>query len=148
MTRNTDPVIKALEQALADTFTLALKTQNYHWNVVGSNFFGLHNLFEEQYNDGYAAADDIAERIRALGAPAPGGLRAFQEITTVAEAKDGIDSKAMIDDLAESHAAVAASLKTGVDVAEKAEDVSTADMLTGRITEHEKHAWMLRSLRG
>lgn len=148
MTRNTDPVVKALEQALADTFTLALKTQNYHWNVVGSNFFGLHNLFEEQYTDGFTAADEIAERIRALGAAAPGGLRAFQEITTVADAKDGIDSKTMIDDLAESHAAVSASLKTGVDVAEKAGDVSTADLLTGRITTHDKAAWMLRSLRG
>src|SRR3546814_10262294 len=72
MTRNTDPVIKALEQSLADTFTLALKTQNYHWNLVGSNFFSLHNLLEEQYNDGFAAADEIAERIRALAAPAPG----------------------------------------------------------------------------
>ena len=59
MTRNTDPVVKAMEQALADTFTLALKTQNYHWNVTGSNFFGLHNLFEEQYNDGYAASDAL-----------------------------------------------------------------------------------------
>lgn len=148
MTRNTDPVVKALEQALADTFTLALKTQNYHWNVVGSNFFGLHNLFEEQYNDNYAAADELAERIRAIGAPAPGGLRAFKEITTVADAQDGIDARAMLDDLIESNEAVAASLKTGVDVAEKADDVSTADMLTGRITAHDKAAWMLRSIRG
>src|SRR3546814_1073023 len=97
MTRHTDPVVKALEQSLADTFTLALKTQNYHWNVVGSNFFGLHNLFEEQYNDGFAASDEIAERNPALGAPSPGGPRAFQEITTFADAKDGIDSTAMIE---------------------------------------------------
>lgn len=148
MTRNTDPVVKALEQALADTFTLALKTQNYHWNVVGPNFYGLHNLFEAQYTDSYAAADEIAERIRALGAPAPGGLRAFQEITRIAEAKDGIDSKAMIEDLVQENEAVSAGLKTGVDVAEKAGDVSTADMLTARITTHDKAAWMLRSLRG
>lgn len=148
MTRNTDPVVKALEQALADTFALALKTQNYHWNVVGSNFFSLHNLFEEQYTDGFTAADEIAERIRALGAPAPGGLRAFKEITTVADAQDGIDAKVMIDDLIESNNAVSASLKTGVDVAGKADDVSTADLLTGRITIHDKAAWMLRSLRG
>lgn len=148
MTRNTDPVVKALEQALADTYTLALKTQNYHWNVVGPNFYGLHNLFEEQYSEGYEAADEIAERIRALGAPAPGGLRAFQEITKIPEAKDGIDSKAMIDDLAEGNEAVAASLKAGVDVAESADDVSTADLLTARITAHDKAAWMLRSLRG
>ena len=147
MSRNTDPVVKALEQALADTYTLALKTQNYHWNVVGPNFFGLHNLFEEQYTDGYAAADELAERIRALGAPAPGGLRAFQEITKIADAKDGVDAKAMIEDLIEGHAAVAATLKSGVEVAESADDASTADMLTGRITTHDKAAWMLRSIR-
>src|SRR3546814_17854549 len=97
MTRNTDPVIKALEQSLADTFTLALKTQNYHWNVVGSNFFSLHYLFEEQYKDGFAAADEIAERIRALGAPAPGGLRAFHETTTLYAAQDRHDHKALND---------------------------------------------------
>ncbi len=148
MTRNTDPVVKALEQALADTFTLALKTQNYHWNVTGSNFFGLHNLFEEQYNDGYAASDALAERIRALGAPAPGGLRAFQEITKIEEAKGGLDSKAMLDDLIDGNAAVAATLKTGVDVAETANDPATADMLTGRVTAHDTAAWMLRSIRG
>ncbi|MEQ8395316.1 DNA starvation/stationary phase protection protein [Thalassobaculum sp.] len=148
MTRNTDPVVKALEQALADTFTLALKTQNYHWNVTGPNFFGLHNLFEEQYNDGYAASDELAERIRALGAPAPGGLRAFQEITRIEEAKSGLESKAMLDDLIESNAAVAATLKSGIDVAETASDPATADMLTARVTAHDKAAWMLRSIRG
>ena len=147
MTRNTDPVVKALEQALADTYTLALKTQNYHWNVVGPNFVGLHNLFEEHYTDGYAAADELAERIRALGAAAPGGLRAFQEITKIADAKEGVDAKAMIDDLIDSHAAVVATLKTGVDVAENADDPATADMLTGRVTAHDKAAWMLRSIR-
>ncbi len=147
MTRNTDPVVKALEQSLADTYTLALKTQNYHWNVVGPNFFGLHNLFEEHYTDGYAAADELAERIRALGAAAPGGLRAFQEITKIADAKEGVDAKAMIDDLIDGHTAVVATLKSGVEVAENADDAATADMLTGRITAHDKAAWMLRSIR-
>lgn len=148
MTRNTDPVVKALEQALADTFTLALKTQNYHWNVVGPAFFSLHNLFEEQYTDGFGAVDDLAERVRALGAPAPGGLRAFQEITRIADARDDVDSKAMIDDLVEGHAAVSATLKAGVEVAEAAGDAATADLLTGRITIHDKAAWMLRSHHG
>lgn len=148
MTRNTDPVVKALEQALADTFTLALKTQNYHWNVTGSNFFGLHNLFEEQYNDGYAAADELAERIRALGAPAPGGLSAFQEITKIKEAKAGLDAKGMLDDLIAANEAIAESLKGSIEVSEKAEDPATADMLTARVTVHDKAAWMLRSVRG
>lgn len=148
MTRNTDPVVKALEQALADTFTLALKTQNYHWNVVGPNFFGLHNLFEEQYTDAFGAVDELAERIRALGATAPGGLRAFQEISNIADAQDGIDAKAMIDDLAASNEAIGATLKAGIEAAGSAGDDATADLLTGRLATHDKAAWMLRSLRG
>jgi len=148
MTRNTDPVVKALEQALADTFTLALKTQTYHWNVVGPNFLGLHNLFEEQYTDGFAAVDELAERIRALDAPAPGGLQVFKEITKIADPKTGIDSKAMIDDLIESNEKISKSLQAGVETAEEKGDPSTADMLTARVTVHDKAAWMLRSFRG
>lgn len=148
MTRNTDPVVKSLEQALADTFALALKTQTYHWNVVGPQFYGLHNLFEEQYTDGFAAVDELAERIRALDAPAPGGLQAFREITKIAEPRNGIDARAMIDDLIDSNTAVAKNLKTGIEAADEAGDDSTADMLTARVTVHEKATWMLRSLRG
>jgi starvation-inducible DNA-binding protein len=148
MTRNTDPVVKALEQALADTFTLALKTQNYHWNVVGPNFFGLHNLFEEQYTDAFGAVDELAERIRALGAAAPGGLQAFREISGIADAQEGIDAKAMIDDLAAGNEAVGATLKAGIAAAGSAGDDATADLLTGRLATHDKAAWMLRSLRG
>lgn len=148
MTRNTDPVVKTLEQALADTFTLALKTQTYHWNVVGPNFFGLHNLFEEQYNDNFAAADELAERIRALDAVSPGGLAAFKEITKISDPKANADAKAMIDDLIDSNEKISKSLKAGVDTAEENEDPSTADMLTARVTVHDKAAWMLRSLRG
>ena len=148
MTRNSDPVVKALEQAVADTFTLALKTQTYHWNVVGPNFHGLHNLFEEQYNDNFAAVDELAERIRALGAPAPGGLQAFKEIAQIADPKTGIDAKGMIDDLIESNETISKSLKAGVETAEENADPSTADMLTARVTVHDKVAWMLRSLRG
>ncbi len=148
MTRNTDTVVKALEQALADTFTLALKTQTYHWNVVGPNFFSLHNLFEEQYNENFAAADELAERIRALDAPAPGGLTAFKEITRISEPKTNADAKAMIDDLIASNENISKSLKTGVATAEENEDPATADMLTARVTVHDKATWMLRSLRG
>ncbi|MEQ8813639.1 MAG: DNA starvation/stationary phase protection protein [Thalassobaculum sp.] len=148
MTRNTDPVVKALEQALADTFALALKTQTYHWNVVGPNFYGLHNLFEEQYTDGFAAVDELAERIRALDAPAPGGLAAFKEIAQIADPKNGIDAKGMIDDLIDSNETISKSLKAGVETAEENGDPSTADMLTARVTVHDKATWMLRSLRG
>lgn len=148
MTRNTDPVVKALEQALADTYALALKTQNYHWNVEAPTFFGLHKLFEEQYDDAHAAVDDLAERIRALGAFAPGGFRVFQEISGIADAKNGLDARAMIDDLIAGHATLAGTLKAGIEAAEKADDPATADMLTGRLAAHDKHAWMLRSVRG
>lgn len=148
MARNTNPVVKSLEQALADTFTLALKTQNYHWNVTGSNFYGLHNLFEAQYTDGFAAVDELAERIRALDAPAPGGLKAFRELSGIADAKEGADAQAMIDDLIDGNTAISSTLKAGIEIADAAGDASTADMLTARATVHDKAAWMLRSLRG
>ena len=135
MSKNSKPVIAALEQALADTYALALKTQNYHWNVEGPNFFSLHALFEEQYNDSHAAVDELAERIRALGAPAPGTFQAFMEATKIA-------------DLMASHETMSDTLRDGVSVAEKAEDPATADMLTARVAIHDKYAWMLRSLKG
>ncbi|NQW08333.1 MAG: DNA starvation/stationary phase protection protein [Alphaproteobacteria bacterium] len=148
MTQNLNPVVKSLEQALADTFALALKTQNYHWNVVSPNFFGLHTMFEEQYDDMHAAVDELAERIRALGATAPGSLRAFLETTSIADAIDDADAIAMLDDLIASQAMLAKTLKAGVAAAEKAGDTATADMLTERLTRHDKQAWMLRATRG
>jgi len=148
MSTNSTPVVAALEQALADTYALALKTQNYHWNVESPNFYGLHKLFEEQYVDAHGAIDDLAERIRALGAPAPGGLRVFLDMTKVADGREGLDAKAMIADLAAGHETVAGTLRDGVKAAEGADDVSTADLLTMRLTAHDKHAWMLRSSQG
>ena len=145
MAANRDPVVIALEQALADTYALALKAQNYHWNVEGPNFFSLHGMFEEQYTDAHTAVDELAERIRALGGTAPGGFKVFLEMTNVSDAKDGLTAKSMVADLADGHDAVATSLRDGVSKAEAAGDVSTADMLTGRLTEHNKHAWMLRA---
>ncbi|MCR9072165.1 MAG: DNA starvation/stationary phase protection protein [Alphaproteobacteria bacterium] len=147
MSTNSTPVIAALEQALADTYALALKTQNYHWNVEGPNFFGLHNLFEEQYTDAHTAVDELAERIRALGAPAPGGFQVFMDTTKIADAKQNTDATTMIDDLAASHETMGETLRDGVAAAEEARDPATADMLTARLTIHDKHAWMLRSLK-
>ena len=148
MSKNSKPVIAALEQSLADTYALALKTQNYHWNVEGPNFFSLHNMFEEQYNDAHAAVDELAERIRALGAPAPGTFQAFMDATKISDAKQNADADTMIADLMASHETMSATLRDGVSVAEKAEDPATADMLTARVTIHDKYAWMLRSLKG
>ncbi|SDG50229.1 MULTISPECIES: Dps family protein [Thalassobaculum] len=147
MSANSKPVIAALEQALADTYALALKTQNYHWNVEGPTFYGLHNLFEEQYNDAHGAVDELAERIRALGAPAPGSFQVFMDATKIADAKQNADAKAMVSDLAASHETMGATLRDGISVAEDAGDPATADMLTARLTTHDKHAWMLRSLK-
>lgn len=148
MSTNSKPVIAALEQALADTYALALKTQAYHWNVEGPNFVGLHTLFEQQYTDAQTAADELAERIRALGAPAPGGLQAFLDMTGITDAKQNLDAMAMVDDLATSNETIGETLKTGISAAEKAGDPVTADMLTARLTIHDKSAWMLRSLKG
>lgn len=148
MSTNSKPVIAALEQALADTYALALKTQNYHWNVEGPNFFGLHSLFEEQYTDAHTAVDELAERIRALGAPAPGGFQAFLDMTKIADAKQNLDAGGMVADLTAAHETMADTLRSGISVAEEAGDPATADMLTGRLTAHDKHAWMLRSLKG
>ncbi|WPZ34268.1 DNA starvation/stationary phase protection protein [Thalassobaculum sp. OXR-137] len=147
MSANSKPVIAALEQALADTYALALKTQNYHWNVEGPTFYGLHNLFEEQYNDAHGAVDELAERIRALGAPAPGSFQAFMDATKIADAKQNADAQTMVSDLVASHETMGETLREGISVAEKAGDPATADMLTGRLTTHDKHAWMLRSLK-
>lgn len=147
MSANSKPVIAVLEQALADTYALALKTQNYHWNVEGPTFFGLHNLFEEQYNDAHGAVDELAERIRALGAPAPGSFQAFMDATKIADAKQNIDAQAMVSDLVSSHETMGDTLREGISVAEEAGDPATADMLTARLTTHDKHAWMLRSIK-
>lgn len=140
------PVTDALKQILADTYTLQLKTQNYHWNVEGPNFHGLHTLFEQQYTDLFAAVDLIAERIRALGEKAPGSYAEFAKLTKMKEANVAHDSHAMAKDLMQSNETMAQQLKKALAVAEKADDASTADLLTQRITTHDKAAWMLRSI--
>lgn len=139
------PVIDALKTALADTYTLQLKTQNYHWNVEGRDFAALHALFETQYNELFAAVDEIAERIRALDEKAPGTYAEFSKMTTLEEGDANLDEFGMVRDLYKSNQQITATLKKGVEKAESADDVSTADLLTGRITVHEKAAWMLKS---
>lgn len=139
------PVIDALKTSLADTYTLQLKTQNYHWNVEGRDFAALHALFENQYNELFAAVDEIAERIRALDEKAPGTYAEFSKLTTLKEGDSSLDEFGMVRDLYQSNLQIAQTLKKGVEKAENADDVSTADLLTGRITVHEKAAWMLKS---
>ena len=134
-----------LSRLLADSYLLYLKTQNYHWNVTGPMFRSLHLMFEEQYLELRDAVDVIAERIRALGHPAPGSFAAFAKIATVKESEGTPDAMDMVRDLAAGHEAAARTARTVVGSAEEAGDVASADMATGRIEIHEKTAWMLRA---
>ncbi|MGI9644748.1 MAG: Dps family protein [Ilumatobacteraceae bacterium] len=132
-----------LGKVLADTYTLYLKTHNYHWNVTGPMFNTLHLMFEEQYNELWVAIDLIAERIRSLGEFAPGSYTQFAELTSIAEADGVPTAEEMLADLVARHEAVA---RTAFAAAEGAGDQSTADLLTQRLQVHEKTAWMLRSM--
>lgn len=140
------PVTDALKVALADTYTLQLKTQNYHWNVEGPLFRSLHLLFEEQYNELFAAVDVIAERIRALGEKAPGTSSEFAKLSKIKEGKAEADEFEMVKDLFQTNHQIVENLKKGVEKAEKADDPATADLLTSRIAAHDKAAWMLKSV--
>ncbi|WP_442886496.1 Dps family protein [Arsukibacterium sp.] len=139
-------IAKGLSVLLADTYTLYLKTHNYHWNVTGPMFQTLHTLFETHYNELALAVDDIAERIRALGEFAPGSYKEFAKLTNLKEA-DGIPTaEEMIKDLVKGQEAIAKTARSIVPVADGAADEVTLDLLTQRMTVHEKNAWMLRSL--
>lgn len=135
-----------LSKVLADTYTLYLKTHNFHWNVTGPMFQTLHLMFEQHYMELALAVDGLAERIRALGFPAPGTYRQFSALSSIKE-EDGIPKATdMIRLLVEGHEAVARTARGVFVVAEKAHDQPTCDLLTQRLQVHEKTAWMLRSL--
>jgi starvation-inducible DNA-binding protein len=139
-------IADGLSRLLADTYTLYLKTHNFHWNVTGPMFQTLHLMFETQYNELALAVDLVAERIRALGFPAPGSYREFGKLASIAEAEGVTDAKAMIRELVEGQEAVIRTARSVFPAAEKANDQPTADLLTQRMQVHEKTAWMLRSL--
>lgn len=139
-------IVGGLSNLLADTYTLYLKTHNFHWNVTGPQFRTLHLMFEEQYNELWTAVDLIAERIRALGHFAPGTYREFGKLTSITES-DGVPSATdMIRQLVDGHETVIRTARALFVPADKAADEATADLLTQRIQLHEKTAWMLRSL--
>jgi len=135
-----------LSRLLADSYTLYLKTHNYHWNVTGPQFTSLHTLFETQYTELALAVDLIAERIRALGEPAPGSYREFAAMSSIAEDTDRPSANLMIRRLVEGQEAVTRTARSIFKAAESAGDEPTADLLTQRMQVHEKNAWMLRSL--
>ena len=135
-----------LSRVLADTYTLYLKTHNFHWNVTGPMFQTLHLMFETQYNELALAVDLVAERIRALGSPAPGTYREFAALSAIKE-EDGIPkAQDMIRRLVEGHETVARTARDVFRAADGASDQPTCDLLTQRMQVHEKTAWMLRSL--
>lgn len=142
------PIVQALKQALADSYTLYLKTQNFHWNVTGAQFHSLHLLFETQYNDLALAVDAIAERIRALGDHAPGSFTEFGKLATVKEAKGVPAAAEMVKALAKDQAILVSTWKKVLIAAEKAGDDVTAGMATARREIHEKNRWMLESSQG
>ncbi len=140
-----EAVVEALERLLASTYSLYLKTHNYHWNVTGPMFTTLHTLFETQYTELALAVDEIAERIRALGAFAPGSYSAFGKLTAVAEATGRPEAKEMIRTLVSDQEAVTDSARRVIESAEAAGDQASVDLGTRRVNIHEKNAWMLRS---
>ncbi len=141
-------IVAGLSRLLADSYTLYLKTHNFHWNVTGPMFATLHAMFEVHYTELALAVDAIAERIRALGAPAPGSYRAFADLTSVTEAEGVLKAEEMIAALVHDHEVVAKTARSLFPRVSEAGDEVSADLLTQRLQVHEKTAWMLRSLLG
>ena len=139
-------IAQGLSRLLADSYTLYLKTHNYHWNVKGPLFNTLHQMFEEQYTELAVAIDDIAERIRALGEPAPGSYQAYSELTEIEEEVGEPSAEEMMLRLLKGQETVARTARSVIGAAEAANDEPTADLLTQRMQVHEKNAWMLRSM--
>lgn len=143
-----EAMAKAVTAVLADTYALYFKTHVYHWNITGPRFHDLHILFETQYNELWMATDVIAERIRALDVVAP---RSYAEMTEAAAIRSGgeaTEANDMLRDLLKGHETVVATIRKALALAAEHGDEATADILTPRLTEHEKFAWMLRSTVG
>ena len=139
-------IAEGLSALLADSYTLFMMTHNFHWNVTGPRFNDLHNMFMWQYTEQWNALDTIAERIRALGHPAPGTYKEFVKLASIKEI-DGVPKAAdMVRYLMEAQEATARTARKLFPVVEAANDQPTADLLTQRMDIHEKTAWMLRSL--
>ena len=139
-------IAEGLSRLLADNFALYLKTHNFHWNVKGPMFQTLHVMFEAQYNELWTALDAIAERIRALGFPAPGTTSELAKLASIEETEGVPEAREMVRVLVQGHEAVARTARKIFPAVDKANDEPSADLLTQRLQVHEKTAWMLRSL--
>ena len=139
-------IADGLSRLLADTYTLYLKTHNFHWNVTGPMFQMLHTMFETQYTELSTAVDEIAERIRALGFYAPGSYKQYATLTSIKEAEGVPNANEMIRQLVDGQEAVVRTARSIIPAVDRASDEATTDLLTVRMQSHEKTAWMLRSL--
>lgn len=139
-------IAQGLSRLLADTYVLYLKTHNFHWNVSGPMFHTLHLMFEEQYTELATAVDSIAERIRALGFPAPGTFAAYANLSSIREEEGVPTAEDMIRSLVSGQEAVARTARALFPLVDGASDEPTSDLLTQRLQVHEKTAWMLRVL--
>jgi len=139
------PVVQSLSTLLASSYSLYLKTHNFHWNVTGPMFTTLHTMFEAQYTELALAIDEVAERIRSLGAFAPGSFTAFAALTKVQEETGRPEAKEMIRILVADQVALADAARAVIEAAEAVRDQATTDLATRRLDVHEKNAWMLRS---
>ena len=137
---------EAVSKVLSDTFILYLKTHNFHWNVQGRQFRGLHMMFEEQYRDLWNSIDDIAERIRALGQPAPGTTAKFRQLAEIKE-NEGIPAATeMLNELVSDNATAIRTIRTALSTVQAAGDEATAGLLVDRLAYHEKQVWMMKSM--
>ena len=139
------PVVDALRLVVADTYALMGQTHLCHWNVRGPSFFSLHSAFDEQYNELFIAVDEIAERIRAKGSLAPGGLSNLSGMAGIEEIGEDSNARDMVRHLVAGHEKLLSDLKTARNTAADAGDSETEDLMIARIQVHEKTAWMLKS---
>ena len=139
-------IAEGLSRVLADTYTLYLKTHQYHWNVTGPQFRALHLMFEEQYQELWAATDEIAERIRALGEFAPGTYAEFSKLSSIQEDNSVPNADQMVKNLVKGHETVVKTASDLFSSASEASDEVTADLMVQRMQASEKTAWMLRSM--
>jgi starvation-inducible DNA-binding protein len=145
MSKKSAKVIEALEKLLADSYTLYLKTQNYHWNVTGPSFNSLHTLFQAQYEDLIVANDLIAERIRALGGKAPGSFKQFLKLTNIEEESGNPKAAQMVANLVDDQDTIVKTAENALQAAEAAGDEPTVDLCIRRQEQHQKNHWMLKA---
>jgi starvation-inducible DNA-binding protein len=139
-------VATALGPVLADSYQLYIKTQGVHWNVAGANFYGLHKLTEAQYADLAAAIDEIAERIRALGAPAPASYSTYGRLSSIRDEEEPEGMPSMVRMLIRDNGILCETMRSAIEVSDAAGDVVTTDLLTKRLAQHEQNSWMLNMI--